>query len=79
MSRGEHLAFYEELKSYLAEEMGSAPDLDAVDGMFVNLGIVKMNVRRRSKTAKARRRRRKAWAARWNLRLGTSRGALGGF
>ena len=38
MSREEYLGFYKELKSYLAEEMGFAPDLDADDGMFVSLG-----------------------------------------
>ena len=38
MSRGKYLAFYEELKGYLAEEMGFTPDLDADDGTFVNLG-----------------------------------------
>ena len=38
MSREEYLAFYKELKGYLAEEMGFAPDLDADDGMFVSLG-----------------------------------------
>ena len=38
MSREEYLSFYKELKSYLAEEMGFAPDLDADDGVFVSLG-----------------------------------------
>ena len=38
ISRGEYLAFYEELRGHLAEEMGFAPDLDADDGIFVNLG-----------------------------------------
>ena len=38
MSREEYLGFYKELKGYLTEEMGFAPDLDADDAMFVNLG-----------------------------------------
>ena len=38
MSRENYLGFYKELKSYLAEELGFTPDLDADDGMFVSLG-----------------------------------------